>query len=629
MKTQRTPFRDHTAESVLFIRRALIALGVIVILTSILVTNLYHLQIVRHEDYQTRSNDNRIKLVPIAPSRGIIYDRRGTQLALNSTFYQLEIVPEKVDNLNETLDKLRDVVDLTDEDITNFEKERKRSRRFTSIALKPQLTEVQVARFAVNQYRFPGLEVKSYQRRSYPYGSALTHVIGYVAKINDKDVERLDKEGLLPNYAASHDIGKLGIERYYEDVLHGKTGYEEVEVNSRGRVIRQLHEQPPQAGRDIYLTIDLELQIYIEKILTTSRAAVVVTDPRNGEILALVSNPSYDSNLFVNGISNKNYQALLNNPDRPLINRATQGLYPPASTVKPFISVAALSEKVITPNTTIFDPGWWQLPGSEKRYRDWKRWGHGKLNVLKSIIESADTFFYQVAYDMGIDRLSAWMTRFGYGEYTGIDLAEERSGIMPTREWKQKRYKKPWYQGDTIPVGIGQGYWTATPIQMSKALMTLINDGQVKTPHLLYGTKLGNAMVPYEDKETTQIGDIHSGYWELAKHGMYGVANAPNGTGRRSFIGTPYKVAAKSGTAQVFSYETYNASKLAEHLRDHKLMIAYAPYDKPTIAVAIILENGGAGPAVGDIVRQIFDHVLLGDNRTEVITAPTAVGEDR
>lgn len=629
MKTQRTPFRDHTAESVLFIRRALIAFGVIVILTSILVTNLYHLQIVRHEDYQTRSNDNRIKLVPIAPSRGIIYDRRGTQLALNSTFYQLEIVPEKVGDLKETLEKLRDIVDLTDEDIANFEKERKRSRRFTSIALKTQLNEVQVARFAVNQYHFPGLEVKSYQRRSYPYGSALTHVIGYVAKINDKDVERLDKEGLLPNYAASHDIGKLGIERYYEDVLHGKTGYEEVEVNSRGRVIRQLHEQPPQAGRDIYLTIDLELQIYIEKILTTSRAAVVVTDPRNGEILALVSNPSYDSNLFVNGISNKDYQALLNNPDRPLINRTTQGLYPPASTVKPFISVAALSEKVITPNTTIFDPGWWQLPGSEKRYRDWKRWGHGKLNVVKSIVESADTFFYQVAYDMGIDRLSAWMTRFGFGEYTGIDLAEERSGIMPTREWKQKRYKKPWYQGDTIPVGIGQGYWTATPIQMSKALMTLINDGQVKTPHLLYGTKLGNAMVPYEDKETTQIGDIHSGYWELAKHGMYGVANAPNGTGRRSFIGTPYKAAAKSGTAQVFSYETYNASKLAEHLRDHKLMIAYAPYDKPTIAVAIILENGGAGPAVGDIVRQIFDHVLLGDNRTEVATSTAGAGEDR
>lgn len=613
MKNQRTPFRDYTAESKLFMRRVLIAFGVIILLSVLLVTNLYYLQVVRHEDYQTKSNDNRIKVVSITPSRGIIYDRNGSQLALNSTFYQLEIVPEKVKNQQETLEKLRDVVGLTDEDIAHFKKEHKRARQFSSIALKKQLNEVQVARFAVNQHRFPGVEIKSYQRRFYPYGSALTHVIGYVGKINDKDVERLDKEGLLPNYAASNEIGKLGIERYYEHVLHGKTGNEKVEVNSRGRVIRRLHEQLPQAGRDIYLTIDLELQIYIEKLLTTSRAAVVVTDPRNGEILALVSNPSYDANLFVNGISNKTYQSLLNNPDRPLINRATQGLYPPASTVKPFISVAALSEKVITPETTIFDPGWWQLPSSEKRYRDWKRWGHGKLNVVKSIIESADTFFYQVAYDMGIDRLSDWMIKFGFGDYTGIDIAEERSGIMPTRDWKQKRYKKPWYQGDTIPVGIGQGYWTATPIQMSKALMTLINDGQVKTPHLLYGTKLGNAMVPYEDKNSAQIGDIHSGHWELAKEGMYGVANAPNGTAKSSFVGTPYKVAAKSGTAQVFSYETYNASTLAEHLRDHKLMIAYAPYDKPTVAVAIVLENGGTGPAVGDLVRQIFDHVLLSD----------------
>ncbi len=629
MKNKRTSFRDHTAESVLFIRRALVAFGIIIILTAILMVNLYNLQIVRHEDYQTRSNDNRIKLVPIPPSRGIIYDRNGVPLALNRTIYQLEVIPEKISNLQETFDKLRDVIELTDEDIANFQKERKRSRRFTSIPIKTPLNEVQVARFAVNQYNFPGFEVKGYQRRFYPYGSALTHVIGYVAKINDKDVERLDKEGKLANYAASHDIGKLGIERYYEETLHGKTGYEEVEVNSRGRVIRQLHEQPPQAGRDIYLTIDLELQTYIEKLLTTSRAAVVVTDPRNGEILALVSNPSYDPNLFVNGISNTDYQALLNNPDRPLINRTTQGLYPPASTVKPFIAVAALSENVITPTTTIFDPGWWQLPGSEKRYRDWKRWGHGKLNVLKSIVQSADTFFYQVAYDMGIDRLSNWMQKFGFGDYTGIDLSEERAGIMPTREWKQNRYKKPWYQGDTIPVGIGQGYWTATPVQLSKALMILINDGEVKTPHLLYGTKLGNAMVPYEQKETTQIGDINSGFWELSKQGMYGVANSPNGTGRRSFVGTPYKAAAKSGTAQVFSYETYNASKLAEHLRDHKLMIAFAPYENPTVSVAIILENGGAGPAVGDLVRQILDHVLLKDNKIPLPEAAAGPEEDR
>lgn len=621
-RKQRMDFRDYSAESALFIRRAVVVFIGMIVLTAVLVTNLYNLQINRHEDYQTRSNDNRIKLVPIPPSRGLIYDRKGTLLAVNRTIYQLEIVPEKVTDLPAVLNELRDIVDLTDEDIANYEKERKRSRRFTSIALKTPLNQIEVARFSVNQYRFPGLEIKGYQRRFYPYGSALTHVIGYVAKINDKDVERLEKEGIFPNYAATHDIGKLGIERYYESVLHGKTGYEEVEVNSRGRVIRQLHEQAPQAGKDIYLTVDLELQIYIEKLLTTSRAAVVVSDPRNGEILALVSNPSYDPNLFVNGISGPNYRELLGNPDRPLINRTTQGLYPPASTVKPFISVAALSEKIITRNTTIFDPGWWQLPGSEKRYRDWKRYGHGNLNVVKAIVESADTFFYQVAYDMGIDRLSAWMTRFGYGEYSGIDLIEEYNGVMPTREWKERRYKKRWYQGDTIPVGIGQGYWTSTPIQMAKALNILINDGVVKTPHLLLGTKEGNGMLPYEQKTSPAIADIHSGYWELAKSGMYGVANAPNGTGRKFFAGTPYKAAAKSGTAQVFSYETYNASKLAERLRDHKLMIAYAPYDNPTVAVTIILENGGAGPAVGTLVRQILDHVLLGDNNTDLPDAP-------
>ena len=621
-RKQRMDFRDYSAESALFIRRAVVVFIGMIVLSAVLITNLYNLQINRHEDYQTRSNDNRIKLVPIPPSRGLIYDRKGTLLAVNRTIYQLEIVPEKVTDLPTVLNELRDIVDLTDEDIANYEKERKRSRRFTSIALKTPLNQIEVARFSVNQYRFPGLEIKGYQRRFYPYGSALTHVIGYVAKINDKDVERLEKEGIFPNYAATHDIGKLGIERYYESVLHGKTGYEEVEVNSRGRVIRQLHEQAPQAGKDIYLTVDLELQIYIEKLLTTSRAAVVVSDPRNGEILALVSNPSYDPNLFVNGISGPNYRELLGNPDRPLINRTTQGLYPPASTVKPFISVAALSEKVITRNTTIFDPGWWQLPGSEKRYRDWKRYGHGNLNVVKAIVESADTFFYQVAYDMGIDRLSAWMTRFGYGEYSGIDLMEEYNGVMPTREWKERRYKKRWYQGDTIPVGIGQGYWTSTPIQMAKALNILINDGVVKTPHLLLGTKEGDGMLPYEQKINPAIADIHSGYWELAKSGMYGVANAPNGTGRKFFAGTPYKAAAKSGTAQVFSYETYNASKLAERLRDHKLMIAYAPYDNPTVAVTIILENGGAGPAVGTLIRQILDHVLLGDNNTDLPDAP-------
>ncbi len=560
MKLQNS-FRDYTAESALFVRRALVAFLGILLLTGVLIANLYNLQIVRFTDYQTRSNENRIKLVPIAPSRGIIYDRNGIPLALNRTIYQIEMMPEKVDNVQQTLDALRSVVDLTDDDIAAFRKERARSHRFTSIPVKTNLTEVQVARFAVNQYRFPGVEVKGYKRRYYPYGSALTHVIGYVSKINDKDVERLNNDGKLANYAATHDIGKLGIERYYEDVLHGQTGYEEVEVNNRGRVIRQLKEVPPQAGHDIYLTLDLKLQQYIETLLAGSRAAVVVTDPRTGGVLALVSTPSYD-------------------------------------------------------------------PNSEKRYRDWKKWGHGRLNVTRSLEESADTFFYQVAYDMGIDRLSEWMGKFGYGHYTGIDLAEERSGNMPTREWKQKRFKKPWYQGDTIPVGIGQGYWTATPIQMSKALMILINDGIVKVPHLLMSTAEDGKQVPWVQPHEPPVGDIHSGYWELAKDGMYGVANRPNGTAHKYFASAPYKIAAKSGTAQVFGLkanETYNAHKIAERLRDHKLMTAFAPYNNPQVAVAMILENGGAGPAVGTLMRQILDHIMLGDNNTDLPAENPAV----
>jgi len=618
MKLQNS-FRDHSAESALFVRRALVAFSVIILLTGVLLVNLYHLQILRFNDYQTRSNVNRIKLVPIPPTRGIIYDRNGTPLASNRIIYQIEMMPEKVDNVQATLDSLREVIDLTDDDIANFKKERARSHRFTLIPIKNNLTEVQVARFAVNQYRFPGVEVKAYKRRFYPYGSALTHVIGYVSKINDKDVERLKKDEKLANYAATRDIGKLGIERYYEDILHGQTGYEEVEVNNRGRVIRQLKEVPPVAGNDIYLTLDLELQSYIETLLEGSRASVIVTDPNTGGILALVSMPSYNPNLFVDGISTKDYSGLLNDPNTPLINRATQGVYPPASTVKPYIAVSALSTGVITRNTSLFDPGWWQLPGSEKRYRDWKKWGHGRLNITKSIEESADTFFYQVAYDLGIDRLGEWMNKFGYGEYTGIDLSEERSGNMPTREWKMKRFKKPWYQGDTIPVGIGQGYWTATPIQMSKSLMILINDGIVRVPHLLMSRVENGKQIPWTQPPEEPVGDIHSGYWEIAKDGMYGVANRANGTAHRYFANAPYKAAVKSGTAQVFGLkanETYNASKIAERLRDHKMMVGYAPYDKPQYTVTIILENGGAGPAVGTMMRQILDHLMLGDNNT-------------
>ncbi|KAB7699338.1 peptidoglycan DD-transpeptidase MrdA [Plesiomonas shigelloides] len=625
MKQDRTHFRDHSSESALFFRRAIVAFIGILLLSGVLVANLYHLQVQNYEDYQTRSNDNRIKLLPIPPSRGLIYDRNGILLAENRTVFQLEMVPEKVDSVDKTLAALRPIVGLTDEDIANFRKERKRSRRFSSIPIKTPLNEEQVARFAINQYLFPGVEVKGYLKRYYPYGEALTHVIGYVAKINDKDVERLDKEGRLANYAGTHDIGKLGIEKYYENILHGQVGSEEVEVNNRGKVIRKLREQPATVGQNITLSLDLELQQYIERILGKRRGAVVVMDPRDGSILAMVSSPSYDPNLFVNGIPSKTYSALLNDPDRPLINRTTQGTYPPASTVKPLITVAALESGAITTKTTLFDPGWWKLPGSEKRYRDWKKWGHGQLNITKAIEESADTFFYQVAYDMGIDRLSEWMKKFGFGQYTGVDISEERPGVMPSREWKMARYRKPWYQGDTIPVGIGQGYWTATPLQLAKAMTILINDGEVKPPHLLKSIQGNGITMNYPEENLPSIGVKDSGYWEIAKDGMYGVNNRPNGSARRAFAGTPYKSAGKSGTAQVFSLapnQTYDAKKLANYLHDHAWFTGYAPYDNPQVVVSVLLENAGGGSTNGaPIVRKIFDHILLGKNDTDLPAA--------
>ena len=608
------PIRNTKAERNLYMRRALITFIGVLVLCVILFTNLYQLQIVNFHSYQTRSNGNRIKLLPIPPARGLIYDRYGRILAENTTFFGLYIVPEKVKNLNETLEQLKTVVGLTDEEINNFKKERRRTSRYTPILLKPHLTEEQIARFAVNQYLYPSLEIKPYFKRHYPYGEPLTHILGYVAKINDRDVTRLKKADIYSNYAGTHDIGKLGIERFYEKQLHGKVGFEEVEVNSRGKVIRKLREQPAIAGKSIQLTIDLDLQRYIARLLGNRRAAVVVLDPKDSSILAMVSSPSYDNNLFVGGISSKEYRQLLEDPDRPLYSRAIQGAYPPASTVKPFIAVAGLQEKVIDPNKQIFDPGYWILPNSTKKFRDWKRVGHGKTNLNKAIEESSDTYFYQVAYKLGIDRLSSFMKRFGFGKTTGLDLKEETNGIMPSREWKKKRHKKSWLQGDTISVGIGQGYWTATPLQVAKALAVLVNNGKVNTPHLLQKIK-GQTDTYYKDPHLyPDITEPKPEFWEASKHGMYSVVNGSRGTARRAFAGANYIAAGKSGTAQVFSLkenQTYNAKELKNHLHDHAWFIGYAPYKNPKLVVSVLLENAGGGSSqAAPIVRKIMDYYL-------------------
>jgi penicillin-binding protein 2 len=614
------------------LRRALFAFVVIILLIFVLLANLVDLQISNFSYYSTKSNNNRIEIIPIPPSRGMIYDRNGTPLAINNITYQLNIIPDKTKNLNEQFEQLKKIVDLTDEEIDAFQKERRNYRAHRPVPLKENLTEKQIARFIVDQHRFPFASIVKIQHRYYPYGASLTHILGYISKINAQDKQRLEDENKTSNYVATFNIGKMGIERYYEDILHGTAGNQKVEVNSRGRIVRLLEQHPPQAGEDIYLSINLKLQLYIESLFAGRKASVVAIDPNNGEILAMVSSPSYDSNDFVGGISSKKYNELLNDPNKPLFNRALLGAYPPASTVKPFISIAALSEGVVSPKSVINDPGWWQLPGTERRYRDWLKWGHGQVDVLKALEESVDTYFYQVAYDMGINRLNLWMKKFGYGERTGIDISpnEEARAVMPSREWKMKRYKKSWLQGDTIPVGIGQGYWTATPIQMAKALTTLINNGKTFTPHFLLYKKsdIINAKQNQPTIESSKyieensLIDVNPSYWALVKEGMHRVMFGSRGTARKVYADAKYQAAGKSGTAQVYGLkekETYNINKIPENLRDHALFIAYAPYDKPKIALAIVLENGGGGSANGGLIaRKILDYFLEGDNSTRL-----------
>jgi penicillin-binding protein 2 len=616
--------RDHSAEEMLFIRRASVAMLLVLAGFSALVFNLYRLQIKQHSFYQTRSNQNDIKMLPITPTRGLIFDRNGIPLVRNITLYQIQVTPSKIANMSALLQELTPIVDLTPEEIADFHDEMQHNSRYKPVTLKTGLTDLEVARFAVDQFRFNGVTVDTYQQREYPYGAQLAHVVGYVSKINDSDLKRLDKEGVAENYAADHNIGKQGVEGYYESELHGKTGYQEVEVDNHGRIIRLLKEQPPQAGKNIYLTLDLHLQQYIESVLKGQRAAVVVEDPRDGGILAMVSSPSYDPNPFVKGIGYKAYKSLLSNPDLPLINRVTQGLYPPASTVKPYMALSALFAGVITPQTTFFGAPTWTLPGTQRHYRDWLKTGHGLLNVTKAIEESADTFFYQVAYEMGIDRIHTWLSKFGYGQSTGIDLNEEYNGVLPSRDWKMRVHKKVWYQGDTVSVGIGQGYWIATPIQMVKALTILLNNGKVKTPHLLYSMQQGNHVSRYQQPQPSpQVGDPNSPYWGIVRNGMYGMANLPNGTGYKLFHTAPYQIAAKSGTSQVFSLkenQIYNAKMIPVRLRDHIFYTLFAPYKNPKVAMALILENGGGdGVVAGPTARAILDHIF----------APTAVAQTK
>ncbi|MGL5302925.1 MAG: penicillin-binding protein 2 [Aeromonas sp.] len=615
MLKNRIEMRDHSAEGNLFFRRTLAAYLIIIVLMLVLLGNLYYLQVESYDTYQTRSDSNRIRLVPVAPARGLIYDTNGVLLADNLPLYSLEIVPEETKDLQKTVDELIALLGLPEGTKEKFLTEVKHHRRFKPVALYEKLNESQIAIFSVNQHNYPGASIEAYLKRYYPFGAALTHALGYVAKINTRDVARLEKEGQIANYAATKDIGKQGVEKFYEQQLHGIAGYQEVEVNNRGQIVRTLKYQPPLAGKDIHLNIDIRMQLKAQQLLAGKRGAIVMLDPSTGAIIAMESSPSYDPNLFVTGISGANYSALLNDPARPLVNRTTQGIYAPASTVKPLMSVMGLNEGAITPGYRYFGGPSFSIPGTTQKFRDWRRSGHGWLDVYRAIEVSADTYFYDLAYRVGIDKIHEYMTKFGFGQYSGVDLYEETKGVMPSRDWKMARRRKPWYQGDTISIGIGQGYWSATPIQLAKAISILTQHGHDVTPHLLKSAASQAEVINAPVNANMALKTKSDSYWNVAKQGMWRVNQGREGSGRHAFAHTRYSSGGKSGTAQVVGLkknQVYNASRMKVEHRDNALYVAFAPFDKPKAVVALVLENAGGGSKNGaPVARAMLDAYLV------------------
>ncbi|MCA1931442.1 penicillin-binding protein 2 [Rheinheimera sp.] len=612
MIKKRPSIQDPAAESQMFNQRAMFGFAVVLICFCVVVFNQYKLQVVMHEHYMTRADGNRIKLIPQPPNRGLIYDRNGILLAENRPIHSVELIPEQVKNIPETLAELARLIEISPERQQEFLKEVKYHRRFVSIAVKEHLTEKEVAIIAVNQHRLPGVTLEARLTRHYPFGELFTHALGYIGKINAKELAKLEEEGVSANYAASRDIGKIGLERFYESQLHGQVGFEQVEVNNRGRVIRILDSKPATSGEDLVLSIDMSLQQKARELVGNNRGAVVAMDPRDGSILAFYSNPSYDPNLFVHGISGKNYRELLNSPDRPLVNRVTQGVYPPASTIKPHMAVLGLENGTVTEQTRIPDPGFYKLPNYSRAYRDHVKWGHGWVDVYTAITKSCDTYFYDLAVKLGIDRISDYMKKFGFGSRTGIDVMEESAGLMPSKEWKRARHKQSWYPGDTVSLGIGQSYWSVTPMQLALSTAILVNDGQRPTPHMgRYFRSQGKDTSLIAPLQTAMEVKDHNN-WRIAKEAMRQTVMVQGGTGFNAFKGISYSAAGKSGTAQVINMaanQKYDANAIKEVHRDNAMFIAYAPAENPSILVTVALENaGGGGANAGPIARKMMDH---------------------
>ncbi|MDX1676941.1 penicillin-binding protein 2 [Arsukibacterium sp.] len=612
MLKKRVAMQDIAAETRLFNSRAVIAMLIVCGLFSVILLNMYNLQVRSYQDYQIRSEGNRIKVLPLAPNRGLISDRNGILLAENRPVFSLELVPEQIDDIDTTLRRLAELIEITDEQQQEFLQQVRQQRRFNSIALKERLDEREVAIISVNLHRFPGVTVEARLSRHYPFGDLFTHALGYIGKINTNDLSRLEEEGRLANYAASREIGKLGLERYYEEQLHGTMGFQEVEVNNRGRVIRVLRSVPARSGKNIRLSLDVGLQLTAQQTLAENRGAIVAMDPRDGAVLAFYSNPSYDPNLFVHGISSSNYNALLHSPDRPLINRVTQGIYPPASTIKPHLALLGLETNTVQPDTRIWDPGYFTLPNSDHRFRDWKRGGHGWVDVYSAVTQSCDIYFYDLGIKLGIDRISDYMHQFGFGERTGIDIHEEASANMPSRGWKRARFNQPWYPGDTVPLSIGQSFWTATPLQLAVSTAVIINKGLMPTPHMAAEFSSADSIEQVEPGLRPSVTVIDERNWDIIADTMVRTVATVKGTAYNAFKNTDYSSAGKTGTAQVVAIAQdakYDAAAIDERHRDNAMYIGYAPAETPTVVFAVTVENTGGGGSVGAPVgRQLLDY---------------------
>ncbi len=605
-------FKDHVRESRTLASRAIISAAVVVILLGTLVLRLAHLQITNHSHFTTLSHENRVKLLPLPPTRGLIYDRNGVILAQNLPTHSLEITPEQVKDIDQTLADLAKIITISEDNLKRFHRLRKQKRRFDRIPIRVRLNEREVARFAVNRHRFPGVDIQARLLRNYPQGESTAHLVGYVARINQQELERIDTS----NYAGTSHIGKTGLEKSYEDLLHGTVGMQQVEVNAAGRIIRVLENHPPTPGQDIHLHIDARLQAMATEAFGEKNGAAVAIDPNTGGVLALVSKPGFNPNLFVEGISSAAYSALQQSDDNPLFDRALRGQYPPGSTTKPFVALAGLETGSISFEKELFCPGFYQLPNHEHKYRDWKKHGHGRTDMEKSIVESCDVYYYALAHEMGIDKMSAFLRPFGFGQKSMIDITGELRGLLPSREWKESTRNIAWYPGETLITGIGQGYFLTTPLQLAHATATLATHGVLRTPRVvkqITGATPSDMAMPLQP-EPTQLPVIDQKNWDNIIFAMTQVVEGIRGTARH--IRTEdYRIAAKTGTAQVFTVkqdEEYDAETVAEKMRDHALFIAFAPVEAPQIAIAVIVEHGGHGGAVAaPIARAIMDHYLL------------------